>query len=267
MNTSLTHARVEAPAKLTLSLRITGVRKDGYHLIDAEMVSLSLCDVLTISPHNTSNQATSRLSITGTHSGQIATDASNLVLRALEVANVAADVTVEKNIPAGGGLGGGSTDAAAIFRWAQFSDLESASRLGADIPFCIIGGRARVQGIGEIVTPLAYQHREITLVIPPLHVATPLVYRTWDELGGPHHESGNDLEPAAIAAVPDLAKWKNRIGDACGVTPKLAGSGATWWIEGHHLRDVDHNDTTLSGAIVVHCQTREDAGSINQVRK
>ncbi len=64
-------------------------------------------------------------------------------------------------------------------------------------------------------------------------VSTPAVYRAWDELGGPTGHV-NDLEPAAIAVVPALAAWRDRIESVTGTTPTLAGSGATWFIEGHH---------------------------------
>jgi hypothetical protein len=80
----------------------------------------------------------------------------------------------------GAGLGGGSADAAAILRWAGCSDLEMASALGADVPFCVAGGRARVRGIGESVTALAHQDREFTLLLPPFGMDTAAVYRAWD---------------------------------------------------------------------------------------
>ncbi len=143
-------------------------------------------------------------------------------------------VSIDKQIPHGGGLGGGSSDAAAILRWAGFDELEAASKLGADIPFCLIGGRARVQGIGEIVTPLPFVEQAITLVIPTLSVSTAAVYRAWDLLGGLTAHGVNDLEPAAIHVEPALARWRDLIGDACGCTPILAGSGASWFVHGEH---------------------------------
>ncbi len=220
--------RVMAAAKLTLSLRITGVRTDGYHLIDAEMVSLSLSDTLTIDPNR------SGLKATGPYSAGTPLDDSNLVARALRLTGRHAHISIDKQIPHGGGLGGGSSDAAAVLRWAGFNDLEVASTLGADIPFCMIGGRARVQGIGEIVTPLPFVERSLTLVIPPLTVSTPAAYAAWDDLGGPTAAGVNDLEPAAILVVPELARWRDLIGDACGHTPILAGSGSTWFVHGEH---------------------------------
>ena len=186
---------IDAPAKLTLSLRVTGVREDGFHLIDAEMVTLNLVDKVRITPNEDG------LSVDGPFSAGISTDSSNLVSRALALAGRRARVHIEKNIPSGGGLGGGSADAAAILNWAGFTDLEAASRLGADIPFCMIGGRARVRGIGEVIDTLPPVHREITLVIPPFGVSTPAVYRAWDDLakaGINTTDSLNDLQQAAL---------------------------------------------------------------------
>jgi 4-diphosphocytidyl-2-C-methyl-D-erythritol kinase len=89
-----------------------------------------------------------------------------------------------------------------------------------------------VGGIGEVVEPLAPEPLVVTLVVPPLHVSTPAVYRAWDELGGPTADGPNDLEPAAIAVEPRLAHWRDRIGQLTGTAPTLAGSGATWFVAG-----------------------------------
>lgn len=216
-----------APAKLTVSLRVTGVRDDGYHLIDAEMVSLDVADVLTLDL----TVASSTVSYTGAYPVDVE-PGLDLVSRALSHVRRIAAVVVDKRIPAGGGLGGGSSDAAAILRWAGEADLAAAANLGADVAFCLIGGRARVQGVGEVVTALAFEERTYTLLTPPFGCSTPAVYAKWDELGGPTGQNGNDLEPAALAVEPRLGDWRDRLGDATGVTPRLAGSGATWFVEG-----------------------------------
>lgn len=219
---------VTAPAKLTLELRVVGVRADGYHLIDAEMVSLQWADTLTIDEH------ADGLTADGPFAGGMPLDDSNLVAKALRLAGRSAAVHVHKAIPHGGGLGGGSSDAAAVLRWAGYSDVVGASRLGADVSFCLVGGRARVRGIGEIVEPLPFRPMDITLVVPPLTVSTPAAYRAWDDLGGPRADGPNDLEPAALVVEPQLARWRDRIREAAGVAPTLAGSGATWFLVGHH---------------------------------
>ncbi|TPW10468.1 MAG: ispE [Acidimicrobiaceae bacterium] len=223
---------VEAPAKLTRSLRITGVRDDGFHLIDAEMVALELADTLTITPGGNG------LSADGPYAAGMPLDATNLVSQALGLVGRTAHVHLHKVVPHGGGLGGGSADAAAVLRWAGFDDLHAAARLGADIAFCLVGGRARARGIGEIIEPLPFVALDLTLVIPPFTVSTPAVYRAWDALGGPRGPGLNDLEPAALQVAPELAEWRDRIGELAGRPPTLAGSGATWFVEGH-LRELE----------------------------
>jgi 4-diphosphocytidyl-2-C-methyl-D-erythritol kinase len=218
---------VAAPAKLTLTLRVTGVRDDGYHLLDAETVTLDLADELTIAsaPETT-------LTVSGPFAASVPTDETNLVAKALRLAGRTARVHAVKRIPNGGGLGGGSADAAAVLRWAGVGDLELAATIGADVPFCVVGGRARVRGIGELVEPLPVEALAVTLVVPPLVVSTPAVYRAWDDLGGPTADGPNDLEPAALVVEPRLAAWRSRIGQLAGATPVLAGSGATWFVPG-----------------------------------
>ncbi|MBW3614968.1 MAG: 4-(cytidine 5'-diphospho)-2-C-methyl-D-erythritol kinase [Actinobacteria bacterium] len=206
--------RVDAPAKLTRSLRVVGVRGDGYHLIDAEMVTLDLADELVFS------EGTNDL------------PPDNLVSKALSAIGRQAQVQLTKRIPTGAGLGGGSADAAAVLRWAGCRDLGVAARLGADVPFCLVGGRARVGGIGEVIEALPYEDLVFTLLTPPLMVSTPAVYRAWDELGGPRSEGPNDLEPAALVVEPRLAEWRDRLHAATGQVPVLAGSGGTWFVQG-----------------------------------
>jgi 4-diphosphocytidyl-2-C-methyl-D-erythritol kinase len=235
---------VKAPAKLTLSLRITGVRDDGYHLIDAEMVTLDWHDTLTIDPSSTG------LTAQGPYAKGIPLDQSNLVARALRLVGRDAAVHIDKELPYGGGLGGGSADAAAILRWAGYEDVVGAANLGADVAFCLVGGRARVRGIGEVVDPLPFEPQHITLVVPPMSVSSPFVYRAWDQLGGPRSDGDNDLEPAAVSAFTALARWRDRIREATGIAPTLAGSGATWFLRGHH--DIDD---ALSDALVVRTAT------------
>ncbi|MDQ1421559.1 MAG: 4-diphosphocytidyl-2-C-methyl-D-erythritol kinase [Acidimicrobiaceae bacterium] len=226
--------RQRALAKLTITLRITGVRSDGLHLLDSEMVTIDLADELEFAE----GDGLELVSASGSGAGPGAAGAgvpvgdSNLIRRALKAVGRSASVRLRKNIPVGGGLGGGSADAAAVLRWAGVGDLAVAASLGADVPFCLVGGRARVGGIGEVVEPLAFESRSFTLLTPPLFVSTPAVYRAWDELGGPVGDGPNDLEAAALVVEPALAVWRDRLGEATGQTPILAGSGSTWFVEG-----------------------------------
>jgi 4-diphosphocytidyl-2-C-methyl-D-erythritol kinase len=219
--------RVLAPAKLTVSLRVTGVRADGYHELDAEMRSLSLADELRL------DEGGSSLAVDvepGVRPDGLPAPGENLVERALHACGRRAAVHLTKRIPLGGGLGGGSADAAAVLRWAGCGDPDVAVRLGADVPFCLVGGRARVEGVGEKVTPLAFEAWEYLLLLPPFGVDTARVYRAWDE--DPRQEGPNALAAAALVVEPRLARWRDALGDWAGSEPVLAGSGSTWFVEG-----------------------------------
>ena len=184
--------RLSAPAKLTLSLRVVGLRGDGYHLVDAEMVAIDLSDRLVISNGD-------GLQVVAADGGlEVVGGGDNLVAAALRLAGLTADVVVHKVVPAGAGLGGGSADAAAILRWAGWTDVVGAAAIGADVSFCLVGGRARVTGIGEAVEPMAFREMAFTLLTPPVGCPTVDVYRRWDEMGGPTGDNGNALEPAAF---------------------------------------------------------------------
>jgi 4-diphosphocytidyl-2-C-methyl-D-erythritol kinase len=221
---------VDAPAKLTVSLRVTGRRDDGFHLLDAEMVTLDLVDTLSFDEGD-------GVRVFGPAASGVPEDDTNLVSRALALVGRRALVHIEKRIPAGGGLGGGSADAAAVLRWAGVDDTAVAVQLGADVPFCVRGGRARVSGVGEVVQPLPPEPRVFTLTLPPFACSTAAVYRTWDDLGGPTGPGENDLEQAALRLEPRLAEWRDRLAQATGRQPHLAGSGSTWFVDGEFPGD------------------------------
>jgi 4-diphosphocytidyl-2-C-methyl-D-erythritol kinase len=234
---------VLALAKLTLSLRVTGVRADGYHLLDAEMVTVDLADTLYFGPGQGLEVALDGAAA-GAGYGEVPQDGSNLVARALRLLGREARVCLVKRIPAGAGLGGGSADAAAVLRWAGAggpAGVELARRLGSDVPFCLAGGgRARVGGVGEVLTPLPFEDvaaQVYTLLVPPFGVSTAAVYQAWDELGGPSADNLNDLEPAALQVEPRLVFWRDKLGDGTGQVPRLAGSGSTWFVAGGHPGD------------------------------
>lgn len=230
-----------APAKLTVSLRITGVRDDGYHLIDAEMVTVDLADTLAFGPGDglevgLDGPAALDRADRGDLDPALTVQGgpANLVTRALRLVGRTALVRLTKRIPVGAGLGGGSADAAAVLRWAGVDDVSTAAALGADVPFCVRGGRARVSGVGDLLAPLPPQPRTYTLLIAPFGCSTVEVYRAWDRLGGPQAESGNDLEAAALAVEPRLASLREALARTTGMRPRLAGSGSTWFVEGSH---------------------------------
>jgi 4-diphosphocytidyl-2-C-methyl-D-erythritol kinase len=235
-----TSVELTAPAKLTVSLRVVGVRDDGYHLLESEMVTLDLADTLVVDP-----DGGNRLDVVPEWPGgaegwrdlDVGPAGGNLVTRALAAVGRTARVRLVKRIPPGAGLGGGSADAAAVLRWAGCTDLGVAARLGADVPFCLHGGRARVSGIGEELVPLPFEARSYLLVLPPFGVDTAAVYRAWDRLAAAGRLSdrsptSNDLEAAAIEVEPRLTGWKRALEEATGRPAHLAGSGSTWFVEG-----------------------------------
>jgi 4-diphosphocytidyl-2-C-methyl-D-erythritol kinase len=233
-------AVLRAPAKLTLRLRVTGVRPDGYHLLDAEMVTVDLADTLTMRPGQglrTTVVGPGRSGASGR--GTVPEGPANLVTRALAAVEREAAVDLLKRIPPGAGLGGGSADAAAVLRWAGCTDPAVAAGLGADVPFCLAGGRARVRGIGERVAPLSHVEGRFTLVLLPFAVDTTAAYRAWDELAAtgdlpPAPDDGppNDLEAPVLAIEPRMARWRELLAALTGRRPRLAGSGSTWFFDG-----------------------------------
>lgn len=216
-----------APAKLTWYLEITGTRANGYHELRSEMVTLDLADRIHLDPHADYLRLAEP-------DPEIPLDETNLVIRALRLVHRHAGVTLVKAIPAGGGLGGGSADAAAILRWAGGVSAEEALALGGDVPFCQTGGRALVEGVGEVLTPLEYERRDVTLMIPPFAVDTRRCYEAYDVLvtAGSRPEGRNHLEPAARVVEPRLARTLDWLRAEFSPDVQLCGSGSTLFLEG-----------------------------------
>ena len=225
--------RVEAPAKLNLSLRVTGRRDDGYHRLEGEWVLLELADRLLLLP------GCSGLRVEGHGAAELPLGAENLAWRGL-VAGLGeppdlACLALEKRIPVGAGLGGGSSDAAAAWRlgraWRGLSDrpsgedLAALSRIGADVPFLASGlAAARVRGIGEQLEPIPAEARSVVLVHPSFELSTAAVFGELrrDEWG----RADNDLLAPALRLRPELGDIASRVADAGG-RPRLTGSGST----------------------------------------
>jgi 4-diphosphocytidyl-2-C-methyl-D-erythritol kinase len=213
---------VDALAKLTLSLRITGTRADGHHEIDALMVSIDEPrDTLTIRP-----APRTTLTVTGPFAEGVSADATNLAVRAADACGATVDVALHKGIPSGAGLGGGSADAAAVLV-ALDADASLAPALGADVAFCVRGGAARVRGIGELIEPVVPQSLSVVVATPPFGCVTADVYRAWDALGGPRDDV-NDLDAAARHVEPRLAAFRREVEAAAGAPAILAGSGSSY---------------------------------------
>ncbi len=164
--------KLKANAKINLTLDICGKRADGYHLIDSVMQSISLCDILSIEKAEVISVKCSDDTLCG--DDNIASKAARAFFGFTEI-NGGADIYIEKHIPKAAGLGGGSADAAAVIvaldkiyeTGLSVDDLcKIGLRVGADVPFCIVGGTARVGGIGEQiekVSPMPKAHFVLSL--------------------------------------------------------------------------------------------------------
>jgi 4-diphosphocytidyl-2-C-methyl-D-erythritol kinase len=240
--------RWEAPAKLNLSLLVGPPRPDGYHPVTSLIQTIEWTDLLEFKDIDDSAD---QLELD--HEELDADD--NLVLRALAEARAMLSfppqlVRLDKQIPVGAGLGGGSSDAAATLMAARSrsgmsaADTEAiAARLGADVSLFLIGGTMTVSGIGEIVSPMRpLADVAFAVVVPPFRLETAAVYAAWDRLGGPVGETmeirsvppllrdgmpiRNDLLPAAFDVEPDLAEFMAEVRAVWGQPVALTGSGS-----------------------------------------
>jgi len=229
----VTALRLEAPAKLNLSLRVVGRREDGHHLLESTFVLLDLADRLLLMP------GCSGLRLDGEEAGGIPTGAGNLAWRGL-VAGLGGEpdtacLTVEKRIPAAAGLGGGSSDAAAAWRlgraWrgapdvANTAELVDLAGIGADVPFFAAGvAAARVTGIGERIERVEPAASWVVLIHPPFGLSTAEIFAELqpDEWG----RLRNDLLAPARRLRPELDDLFRLVADAGG-DPQLTGSGST----------------------------------------
>jgi 4-diphosphocytidyl-2-C-methyl-D-erythritol kinase len=218
-----------ARAKLTWNLEIIRRRDDGYHELRSEMTTIAFSDVLNL------DEGGDYLQVLSPTQRRVPADNTNLVARALRLVNRRAGVIIEKIIPVGGGLGGGSADAAAILRWAGGVSAVEALTLGGDVPFCQVGGRALVEGVGEEITTLPFEARDVTLMIPSFSVSTADVYSAYDELvAGRWRPTGaNHLEVPAGVVSPQLHTTLQWLRATYGSRVRLAGSGSTMFVEGH----------------------------------
>ena len=245
-----------APAKVNLYLHVTGRRADGYHLLDSLAVFAGAEDRISFAP---ANDLTLRL--TGPFAGSLTAEPDNLVLRAARAlakesgVEPKAALRLEKHIPVASGIGGGSADAAATLRvlcqaWGVRPDEAALARvtagLGADVPVCFYNRPTRMRGVGEHLSAApALPDAGLLLVNPGIPLATPAVFRArtggfsaeavlpaaWESAAEMADDLGrmtNDLEPAAIGLVPDIAAVLRAIegSDGC-LLARMSGSGAT----------------------------------------
>ncbi|WP_371157455.1 4-(cytidine 5'-diphospho)-2-C-methyl-D-erythritol kinase [Jannaschia sp. 2305UL9-9] len=226
---------VFAPAKVNLTLHVTGRRADGYHLLDSLVAFADVGDDLYLSPGR-------GLTVTGPFAAGVPTDDRNLILRALSLAGVERSVRLDKHLPHPGGIGGGSSDAAAALRVLdvvpQTADL---LRLGADLPVCLPAIAARMRGIGEVVEPVRLSSLHAVLLHPGVACPTGAVFAALKTTDNPGHDSmptedgvidwlaaqRNDLERPAISVAPEIETALAALRDAGARIARMSGSGAT----------------------------------------
>lgn len=222
---------VRSFAKINWSLRITGKRADGYHELETVFQTVSLFDELSFRESDTLSLTCDDLSIP--------TDDTNLIVRAARAVNATAAIDLRKRIPAGGGLGGGSSNAVATLK-ALAPDREDlpeiALTLGSDVPFFLVGGTAYATGRGEVLTPLPHMSEiPLLLVLPEERVSTREAYahvtRYSEPLGIEAYREfasfTNDFEEPVFALYPRLRLLKERLYAAGAKWAQMSGSGST----------------------------------------
>ena len=239
-----------AAAKVNLFLHVLGRRANGYHDLDSLVVFAAVGDAVALSPSDAH-----RLTVDGPFAAHVPVDSSNLACRAVAALGDAlgrADgvhVHLTKALPVAAGLGGGSADAAAVLRglarlWDTGPSMAFpmvAQELGADVPVCLRSRAAQMSGIGDVVVPVDLDAPlALVLVNCGAAVATESVFAQTHQFGAAADPLGeqdmatwvrgqrNDLEPAAIALVPDIARSIALLEGQPGcAVARMSGSGAT----------------------------------------
>ena len=235
-----------APAKLNLHLRVTGRRADGYHLLQTVFRFIDFSDSLQFSVRDDGVISRTHPLAGVAEDDDLTVRAARLLQRAAGV-RLGADITLEKNLPQGGGLGGGSSDAAttliALNRlWNAGFDRtrlqKLALQLGADVPVFVFGESALATGVGEELTALALTPAWYVVLIPPVAVGTARIFQHPDLIRDsiattipPFSDACgiNDLEPVVCAEYPQVAQhrdWLKQFGRA-----RVTGSGGCVFAE------------------------------------
>ncbi|MEO1108599.1 MAG: 4-(cytidine 5'-diphospho)-2-C-methyl-D-erythritol kinase [Pseudomonadota bacterium] len=234
-----------APAKINLTLHVTGQREDGYHLLDSLVAFADVGDHLVFAPGPDLS-----ISVAGEHAAGVPTDAGNLVWKAAEATGWSGDIALDKVLPHGAGIGGGSSDAAAMLRHAQVQGFDIPSdlpvSLGADIPACMLAKAARMRGIGEQVAAMNLPELPALLVNPGVEVPTGAVFEAMKTRQNPQMPDDvpafegvaecakwlsaqrNDLESPAIDIAPEIGRVLDELAATRDVLlARMSGSGST----------------------------------------
>jgi len=258
---------LHAPAKINLNLLVGRRRDDGCHDVDSYVAKITLYDRIRLAPRQDGQV---RLSCTGIDCGPAE---SNLAMRAARLlgagrADLGADILLDKRIPAGAGLGGGSSDAAAVLwgldrlwglRLALDYLAQPAAQLGSDVPLFLGGPSCRMRGRGERITPADIQPFFALLILPPLLCPTPAVYRAFDAAVPPVDRQ----LPANLLADRPPSAWRDRLVNHLGaparaVCPPL---GELWDRLSGDLPAPVHL-TGSGSALFVLCDDAEEARSV-----
>jgi len=238
--------RYPAPAKLNLFLHVVGRRSDGYHLLQTAFRLIERCDWLRFSPRTDEEVKLSRPLPGIAEADELAVRAARL-LKEASGSKQGVNIEIEKNIPIGGGLGGGSSDCATTLAvlnrlWRLNLPQEKlaslALSLGADVPFFLFGGNAFAEGIGERLAPLELPPAWYVVLAPEVSVATSAIFaepeltrnsKTIKISGFSAGFGRNDLEPVVCRRHAEVAahlEWLRQFGDA-----RMSGSGACVFAE------------------------------------
>ena len=234
---------VPAPAKVNLFLHVTGRRDDGYHLLESLFVLVDLADTVTLVRRDDRAIVRARVVPGVAEQADLAMRAA-VALRDATGTPFGASIAVDKRIPMGGGLGGGSSDAASVLLglnrlWALgLSRAELAGigvKLGADVPFFVHGENAIVRGIGEVIAPVSLPRQWLALALPAVQVPTATIFaaaeltRSTPSAKMDVFSVGygrNDLEPVAADRHPDIAAALAALGRVAG-NARMSGSGSS----------------------------------------
>jgi 4-diphosphocytidyl-2-C-methyl-D-erythritol kinase len=237
-----------APAKVNLSLHVTGRRDDGYHLLDSLVVFTEIGDRVQAQAGAAGGMT---LRVTGPEAAGLSAAGDNLVMRAAQMMRSdGLALTLDKHLPVASGIGGGSSDAAATLRLiAQMTGSplpDNVLSLGADVPVCLTAHPCRMRGIGDLVTmvPLLPQ-MAMVLVNPRIGVSTPAVFNALTARDNPAMPADlpawagfdafihwlaaqrNDLQAPACNLVPEIGHVLTALRDAGSALSRMSGSGAT----------------------------------------
>lgn len=250
--------RTYAPAKINLHLLVHPVAEDGYHPLDSLVAKITFCDVIDLQLRSDGEITFSCAGAAcGPDEGNLALLAAKLLAPMRRGSDLGVAVSLAKSIPPGAGLGGGSSDAAAVLvalnqLWQlglPHSDLrELAAELGSDVPLFVDGPAARITGRGEIVHPIEVHPFTVALLLPEFACKTPEVYREFDKAPPPPAEVidpeviasrppsqwrgllANQLAPAARRVCPELAELWDRLSAAVPLPVHLTGSGSVLFV-------------------------------------